>query len=59
MYDQNQSPCRNCARVPHPQNCENKRCVPWQHWFLQRWALIHEKYRLLSKEGGNNRELEK
>ena len=31
------SPCANCTRVPDPELCENKRCKPWQAWFLRSW----------------------
>ena len=35
------SPCLSCTRVPHPEDCENKNCNPWQQWFLDQWELIH------------------
>lgn len=30
-------PCDNCKRVSNPEDCENKKCAPWQKWFTQRW----------------------
>jgi len=35
------SPCLGCTRVKDPRSCENKNCVPWRNWFLQRWEWIH------------------
>jgi len=34
------SPCLSCTRVPDPRECDNKRCSPWQQWFLGRWEQI-------------------
>lgn len=36
------SPCLGCTRVENPEECENKKCKPWQAWFLGRWELIHQ-----------------
>lgn len=35
------NPCLICTRIPDPENCENKKCVAWQAWFLSRWAQLH------------------
>ncbi len=39
-----QYPCKNCKRVCDPAACENKRCIPWQRWFLRRWRAINGYY---------------
>lgn len=39
------SPCLTCTRVQDPDSCENKRCGPWQQWFLRRWAHLQDQYR--------------
>ena len=31
------NPCVGCTRVVDPSLCENKRCKPWQNWFLSGW----------------------
>ena len=36
----NMSPCVYCTKVTNPENCENKSCIPWREWFLERWELI-------------------
>ena len=36
------NPCLVCTRVADPRECDNKKCTPWQNWFLSRWALIRE-----------------
>lgn len=59
MHTPNQSPCQTCTRVPHPERCENKRCVPWQRWFLRRWERIHQCYHVLCQERSKLYELEK
>ena len=35
------NPCLICTRVRDPESCDNKNCIPWQRWFLARWASIH------------------
>lgn len=30
-------PCTYCSKVPDPRNCDNKKCVPWRKWFVNRW----------------------
>ncbi len=39
-----QSPCQSCTRIADPAQCDNKRCIPWQLWFADRWASIHGYY---------------
>ena len=34
---ENLCPCTYCSKVANPSNCDNKKCVPWQRWFLQKW----------------------
>lgn len=34
------SPCLTCTRVADPRACDDKSCIPWQKWFLDRWKLI-------------------
>ena len=46
-----QSPCLTCTRVPFPEDCENKRCRPWQQWFTARWEMIRA-YPHHQKENG-------
>ncbi len=38
------SPCQYCTRVANPKNCENKKCVPWQKWFLNKWEQTRQLY---------------
>ena len=45
------SPCENCTRTVNPGMCEDKTCVRWRRWYLQRWALIHGYYEKTRKEG--------
>ena len=35
-------PCKGCTRVNNPYDCNNKNCVPWREWFLERWAAMQE-----------------
>ena len=50
------SPCLNCSRTKHPENCENKCCREWASWFLAQWEQIHRFYEVF---GGKEHELEK
>lgn len=43
-----QSPCLGCIRVPDPEKCDNKACVPWRRWFTGRWELLRRQYGLRS-----------
>ena len=45
------SPCENCTRTVNPGMCEDKTCVRWRRWYLQRWALIHGYYEKTRKDG--------
>lgn len=40
------SPCLTCTRVSDPRDCENKNCVLWQRWFVERWNMIRAYPRL-------------
>ena len=39
------SPCTYCCRVADPKNCDNKKCVPWQKWFVKRWEQTRQMFR--------------
>ena len=39
-------PCTYCSRVANPSNCENKKCVPWQRWFLKKWEHTRTLFRV-------------
>ncbi len=45
-----QSPCRGCARVRDPANCENKLCKEWQAWFVERWDAMRTKWNTSRKD---------
>ena len=45
------SPCEHCTRALDPRLCEDKTCVRWRKWYLERWALIHGFYRQCKKGG--------
>ena len=32
-----EKPCLTCTRVKDPNNCEKKKCVEWQEWFVKKW----------------------
>lgn len=38
------SPCTYCSRVPDPRQCDNKKCVPWQKWFLAKWEETRKQF---------------
>lgn len=33
----NVSPCMRCTRVADPRGCDNKDCVRWRRWYIQKW----------------------
>ena len=39
-------PCTYCSRVANPNNCDNKKCVPWQRWFLRKWEHTRNLFRV-------------
>lgn len=39
------SPCLYCYKVPDPKNCDNKKCKPWQNWFVKRWEQTRKQFR--------------
>ena len=45
------SPCESCTRAVDPGQCEDKTCVRWRKWYMQRWALIHGFYKQHRKAG--------
>lgn len=34
------SPCETCLTVLNPSECDNKKCVPWQRWFIAKWEAM-------------------
>ena len=46
------SPCENCGRVAQPQLCEDKSCMRWRRWYLDRWEKIHGFYLRHQKDSG-------
>jgi len=42
--NQELSPCTYCCRVATPANCDNKKCVPWQKWFLKSWEQTRQLF---------------
>lgn len=45
------SPCSNCTRAKDPRLCEDKTCVRWRKWYIERWDRIHGFYRKHVKGG--------
>ena len=43
-------PCENCALVEDNKVCDNKNCVIWQAWFLDKWQEVCERL----KDGDGN-----
>ena len=39
------SPCMYCTRVPDPRACENKNCMLWRSWFIERWETMRAAVR--------------
>ena len=44
-----EKPCDKCKSV-NARDCENKRCLDWQMWFVKWWNDMRKKY---LKDGGN------
>ena len=42
----NASPCLGWTRVPDPGQCENKNCMLWQRWFVEKWNRLRREPRL-------------
>lgn len=40
------SPCRGCSRVADPAACEDKSCLQWRRWFIDRWDAMRRQYPL-------------
>ena len=38
------SPCAVCRRVEKPEQCDNKDCMLWRRWFLERWEQLRRVY---------------
>lgn len=59
MKNWKESPCTGCQRVANPQACDNKDCMRWRRWFINRWEQLQALY--LQKEdprtGGKGRDL--
>lgn len=45
------SPCESCSRVIEPRLCEDKTCMRWRKWYLERWEKIYGFY-LHHQKGG-------
>lgn len=39
------SPCLYCSRVADTKTCDNKKCRPWQKWFVKRWEQTRRQFR--------------
>lgn len=42
----NSSPCFSCTSVRDPENCENKNCLRWRNWFIEKWENLRKDPRL-------------
>lgn len=40
------SPCMRCTRVSDPGACDDKSCVKWRRWFVERWDSMRRQPRL-------------
>ena len=40
------SPCGYCTRVADPRQCENKNCMLWRKWYIDRWEAMRAAVRL-------------
>ena len=46
----NNSPCLTCNRVADPSDCQNKNCVQWKTWWLDRWEQIRKQANVVSEK---------
>lgn len=44
MRNRKESPCTYCCRVENPQACDNKDCMLWRKWFINRWEQLRKLY---------------
>lgn len=44
--DRKLSPCGYCTRVREPRECENKSCMLWRQWFIDRWEAMRTAVRV-------------
>ena len=40
------SPCGYCTRVSDPRECENKNCMLWRKWYIDRWDTMRAAIRV-------------
>ena len=40
------SPCGYCTRVADPRECENKNCMLWRKWYIDRWDAMRAAVRV-------------
>lgn len=33
-------PCNRCTSVPDPCQCDNKDCLRWRKWFIEKWDAL-------------------
>ena len=38
------TPCRTCTRVADPGKCEDKNCLQWRRWFVDRWDAMRRQF---------------
>lgn len=46
------SPCGYCTRVPEPRDCENKNCMLWRKWYIERWDAMRTAVRTVMAAPG-------
>lgn len=51
------SPCLTCTRVRDPKNCENKSCMDWRAWFLERWETVRRNIRMFLEKRDRGEEV--
>ena len=39
------SPCGYCTRVPDSRECDNKNCMLWRQWYIDRWDAMRAAVR--------------
>jgi len=39
-------PCLRCGRVADPERCEDKECLLWRRWFVEKWDAMRVTPRL-------------
>lgn len=33
-------PCNRCTKVPNPWDCNDKNCIRWRNWFVEKWDAM-------------------